>query len=211
MTSAMPTSSAIYFWFDLEFTDLDPAKAQILQVAAWATDVHLQPLMPDDRGLNLILRLEDNTPVSPWVEDNLADLLKECRSPRSVPPGVVEIMLMRYLDRVAGPPAADIKDRPVLAGNSVHNDWRLAAIHYPALVNRLSYRLLDVSTLKQQWQGWMGQEEFNKEDAACVQAFLPEPFGTVSGARHDAYYDILASIAELNYYRQKLLRDIPAT
>ena len=197
-------SAPRYIWFDLEFTDLDPDKAHILQVAVLATDVHLQLLQPDDKGLNLFLKLKDGATISEWVEQNLPDLLAVCRSEHALDAQAAETRITAYLDRIAGPAPDDIRERPVMAGNSVHNDWRLACMHYPALIARLHYRLLDVSTLKQQWQGWLGQPEFDKDDASLVKQYLPFEAGDLEGKPHDAYYDILASIAELNYYRQRL-------
>ncbi len=194
----------VYLWFDMEFTDLDPSRARILQVAALLTDAALQPLDETDRGLNFHVYLDPDAPVSEWVQENLAPLLQMCRTPQAVQPGAVEIMLTRYVDRLVGPAAEDIKARPAMAGNSVHSDWRLASIHYPALIDRLHYRLFDVSTLKQEWEGWWQQGEADKESAEWVQRNLPFEVPVIEGAVHDAYYDVLASIAELNFYRSQL-------
>ncbi len=202
-----PQMHAAYIWFDLEFTDLDPAKARILQVAVLATDVHLQPLPSGDQGLNLCLKLAEGAHISPWVEENLADLLARCRSAEALPPETAARMLVEYMDRVVGPPAEDISDRPVLAGNSVHMDWRLACQHFPRFIERLHYRMLDVSSLKLQWAGWLDRPEFDKDDAAVVEANLPFSVDALAGQPHDAHYDILASIAELHYYRQHMLQE----
>jgi len=196
-----------YLWFDLEFTDLDPCQARIMQVAMWLTDVHLQPLDPADTGLNIVVQLPPEADVSPWVHENLKGLVTRCRSPQATPAGAVELLCTRYLDRYSGPPADDITARPVLAGNSVHNDWRLASVYYPALIKRVHYRLLDISTLKQQWTGWLGKPEFDKEDVELVKRWLPFAHLDPAGQRHDAFYDILASIAELHFYRTNWLAD----
>lgn len=197
--------STTYIWFDLEFTDLNPHKASILQVAILATDVHLNPLTSADTGLNLIVRIDPGETVSPWVEENLPNLLARCRSTEALDPKSVEQQIIDYVARLAGPVAEEIKERPVLAGNSVHNDWRLADMHYPRFVERLHYRLMDVSTLKLHWQDWLGNAEFDKDDPGNVEAYLPFDSAPLAGAPHDAYYDILASIAELNFYRRHLL------
>ena len=202
--STQSSAPLLYCWFDLEFTDLDPAKAHILQVAMLITDVHLQPVLPDDAGLNLIVRLDDQAIVSGWVQENLADLLGQCRQDDAISPDSVQALLLAYLSKAGGTGIEEIKERPVLAGNSVHADWRLACMHYPDLITQLTYRLLDVSTLKQQWTGWWQQPEFDKEDAGLVERNLPFPATHLAGKPHDAYYDILASIAELHYYRRQL-------
>ena len=201
----MTTPKPIYVWFDLEFTDLDPDRAQILQVAMLATDVDLQLLEPGDRGLNFLLQLDPAATVSDWVAEHLADLLDRCRSPEALSAQAAEARMLAYLDRVAGPRADAIDQRPVLAGNSVHNDWRLACRHYPTVMDRLHYRLLDVTTLKLHWQDWLLQPEFDKDQAQEVLAHLPFPVDALEGRPHDAFYDILASIAELNFYRKHLL------
>lgn len=206
-TSNMTDSKqpSAYIWFDLEFTDLDPDKARILQVAVLATDVNLQLLQPDDKGLNLFLKLDPDALVSEWVEENLPDLLAICRSDQALNPHLAESRILEYLDRVVGPMPEEMDDRPVMAGNSVHCDWRLAGIHYPAFISRLHYRLLDVSAIKLQWEGWLKQSEFDKENAALVQKYLPFDDLNLEGQPHDAHYDILASIAELQYYRSHAL------
>lgn len=199
-----PPPNLRYFWFDMEFTDLDPARARILQVAALITDVHLQPVKTGDMGLNICVQLDPDAFVSDWVRENLATLLERCRSPEALSIADTEARLLHYLDDVAGPPPAEIKERPAMAGNSVHSDWRLACIHFPSLQPRLSYRLLDVSTIKQQWHGWLGHPEFDKENTAVVQQHLPFACGDIAGQPHDAHYDVLASIAELNFYRKSM-------
>lgn len=195
-----------YCWFDLEFTDLDPDKAALLQVALLITDVDLQPLEPEAKGLNIIVRLPEEASVSSWVQENLASLLIRCRSPEALSVHGIEDALLTHTEQWTGPKADDIKERPVLAGNSVHADWRLAARHFPRFIDRLHYRLLDVSTVKQQWHDWAGKEEFDKENASLIREYLPFTVSDLGGQPHDAFYDILASIAELNFYRQKLLR-----
>jgi oligoribonuclease (3'-5' exoribonuclease) len=73
-------------------------------------------------------------------------------------------------------------------------------------VARLHYRQLDVSALKILWLGAGRGPEFKKEDAALVQQYLPGWNMPAQAQRHDALYDVLCSIAELNYYRQHFLR-----
>ena len=46
------------------------------------------------------------------------------------------------------------KDRPVLAGNSIHQDRRFIRRYMPALDKRLHYRMVDVSTIKELARRW---------------------------------------------------------
>jgi oligoribonuclease len=194
MSDAKP--SPAYFWFDLEFSDLNVESAHVLQVAALITDNQLTPLQPDDRGLNLTVALPSDAPLSDWVQENLADLIARCRTADAVPADQIEARL--------GPAATELRDRPVLAGNSVHMDWLLARRVYPSLLDRLHYRHLDVSSFKIEWLDRWRQEPFDKEDAALVARYLPFPLPQTEARPHDALYDIYASIAELQFYRQHL-------
>jgi oligoribonuclease len=91
----------------------------------------------------------------------------------------------------------------VLAGNSVHNDWFLMRRFLPQFAGRLHYRLLDVSTLKIQWQDWIGQAAFDKENIDLLNEYYPD--GDLPAVQsHDALFDIKASIAELAFYRSQL-------
>ncbi len=200
-------TSKAYLWFDTEFTSLDLDQARLLQVALLATDVHLNLLTPDDRGINLFIRLEGGEALSPWLSENLPDLIKTCRSPEAVSMEETGEQVVAYVDRLFGPPAKDVRDRPVLAGNSVHSDWFLAHRFLPELCRRLHYRHLDVSTLKLQWFDWLGGESFDKENRDLILEHIPFPGDHLPEHTHDAYYDIHASIAELNFYRKRLLRD----
>jgi oligoribonuclease (3'-5' exoribonuclease) len=74
----------------------------------------------------------------------------------------------------------------------------------PEFAGRLHYRLLDVSTLKTQWQDWVGRETFDKEDIEQINAFYPGEEIEAANA-HDALFDIKASIAELAFYRSRLV------
>ena len=46
------------------------------------------------------------------------------------------------------------KDRPVLAGNSIHQDRRFIRKYMPVLEKRLHYRMVDVSTIKELARRW---------------------------------------------------------
>jgi oligoribonuclease (3'-5' exoribonuclease) len=109
--------------------------------------------------------------------------------------------------------------RPVLAGNSVHTDWWLARRFLPLFSSRLHYRHLDVTALKLEWQRLHPDVEsgascssieasclsFEKENPEIIRRYFPEAVLSGAGSRHDAYYDVQASIAELAFYRRFLL------
>jgi oligoribonuclease (3'-5' exoribonuclease) len=116
----------------------------------------------------------------------------------------VDARLAAYISRTVTVPGGEYKRRPILAGNSVHSDWFLARKFLPRFSALLHYRHLDVTALKLQWQDWFKGEEFAKDDPARLREFFPAAVLGASDQRHDAYYDAQASIAELNFYRQRL-------
>ena len=195
--------TSAYVWFDAEFTSLELDQARLLQVAVIITDPNLQRLTPPEADLNLCIRLEEDGSLSPWVAENLSGLVEKCRSNEAVSMEEADRQMAALLDRYCGPPNEDVSERPVLAGNSVHNDWFLMRRFLPQFNRRLHYRLLDVSTLKIQWQDWVVQEAFDKEDVALLNQYFPGG-GLAAANAHDALFDIKASIAELAFYRSKL-------
>ncbi|MBI9020875.1 MAG: hypothetical protein JEZ10_06450 [Verrucomicrobia bacterium] len=196
----MNKTSTAYLWFDTEFTSLELDEARLLQVSAMLTDKDLKRLTPPEEDLNLYIRLPETEPVSAWVEKHLPDLLKKCRSRTAVPVEEVGEKLTAYVDRWCGTPTKTIQKRPLMAGNSVYNDWILARKFFPVFTSRLHYRLLDVSALKVQWLDLTEGPEFKKDDPKTVKKYFPEA-DLRRLRQHDAYYDIIASAAELAYYR----------
>ena len=195
--------STAYVWFDTEFTSLDLDEARLLQVSVMLTDKDLKRLTPPEEDLNLYIRLHEEVAVSPWVQQHLPDLVKKCRSRNAVPVEEVDEKLTAWIDRWCGTPHKTIKKRPLMAGNSIHTDWMLARKFFPVFTGRLHYRLLDVSAVKVLWQDWTDGAEFKKDDAKNVKKYFPEA-DLRRLRQHDAYYDIVASAAELAFYREKM-------
>jgi oligoribonuclease len=193
-------ASTAYVWFDTEFTSLDLDEAQLLQVAVMLTDKDLKRITPPEEDLNFHIRLSDTVPLSPWVEKNLPELVKKCRSHGAVSLEEVDEKLTAFVDRWCGTPTKTIQKRPLMAGNSVHTDWMLARKFLPTFTSRLHYRLLDVSALKIQWLDLTEGAEFQKDDLKTVKKYFPEA-DLRRLRQHDAYFDIVASAAELAYYR----------
>lgn len=198
-------SSTAYVWFDTEFTSLELDEAQLLQVAVMLTDKDLRRITPPGEDINLYIRLPEDAALSPWVEKNLPELVKKCRSRAALPVEVVDERLTAFVDRWCGTPCKTVQKRPVMAGNSVHSDWLLARRFFPRFVSRLHYRLLDVSALKIQWFDLTDGAEFSKDDPETVKKYFPEA-DLRRLRQHDAAYDIVASAAELAFYREHLVR-----
>ncbi len=203
MTDKVQNKTSAYVWFDAEFTSLNLEEARLLQVAVIVTDTELNRIAPAKADLNLCIRLEEGGQVSPWVAENLAGLVEQCRSSQAVSVEEADRQIAALLDQYCGTPYDEMEKRPVLAGNSVHNDWYLMRRFLPLFASRLHYRLLDVSTIKIQWQDWAGGEPFDKESTELLNRYFAG--GDIPAANaHDALFDIKASIAELAFYRSKL-------
>lgn len=203
MTKKEVKKTSGYVWFDAEFTSLELDQARLLQVAVIVTDTELNRMASPEVDLNLCIKLEEGEQVSPWVAENLSGLVEQCRSEDAVTLEEADRQIAALIDQTCGTPCDSIADRPVLAGNSIHNDWFLMRKFMPQFSSRLHYRLLDVSTLKTQWQDWVGQGPFDKESVEQLNQYFPG--GGIDAANaHDALFDIKASIAELNFYRSHL-------
>ena len=199
----MKKQSTAYVWFDTEFTSLNLDEARLLQVAVMLTDRNLKRITPPEEDINFYIRLDDDVKISSWVEKNLPDLVKQCRSADALTIGEADEKLIEYVDRWCGTPIKTIQQRPILSGNSIHTDWLLARKFLPKFIDRLHYRVLDVSALKIQWFDIFDGTEFSKDDISTVKKYFPEA-DLRRMRRHDAYYDIVASAAELSYYRKKM-------
>ena len=205
LTAEPNNVSPAYLWFDSEYTSLEPRDARLLQVSLLITDPRLQRLTAPARDVNLYVRLEADAPISAWVAEHLPDLVRRCRSPEAVPVAEADARLAALVDEAVGPPSEDVRKRPVLAGNTVHMDLGLIRQFLPEFARRLHYRLLDVSTLKILWNDAALGPAFEKKDAERVRRHLPPGFELPPAGKHDACYDLHASIAEFNCYRQRLI------
>jgi oligoribonuclease len=195
-----------YVWFDTEYSTLELETAQLLQVAALITDTSLKRVLPAEQDVRLTIRVPAGETLSPWVEQHLPDLIKTCRSSEAVDRAVADEHLAAYVDAVTGFSAEREDRRPVLAGNSIHADWWLIRRFLPGFLARLHYRHLDVTAFKLEWNHLHPEKEFEKENPEIISRYFPEAVLPGSGARHDAYYDLQASIAELAFYRLFLFR-----
>ncbi len=203
-----PMTNNLYIWFDTEYSDLDLETAVPLQVAAIITDTSLRRVLPRERDVSLAIRLSSGIAVSAWVEQGLPDLLKVCRSSAAVDISEADTLLSAYVDAAQGAPKDRKGEGPILAGNSIHADWWLARRFLPRFLGRLNYRLLDVTAFKLEWKRLHPDTEFQKENREMIRAYFPE--ATLNpGGRHDARYDVEASIAEMGFYRKHLLRQEP--
>jgi oligoribonuclease len=170
-------------WLDLEMTGLDPQQDVILQAALIVTDVQLNVLeefvcdiwQPDallERMVPFVKDMHETTGLTSRVRKSRVDLMVAER---------------KLLERVAGWCAYPA----VLCGNTIGQDKRFVDQWMPGLSGYLSYRTVDVTSIKLLAKAWYGEE-----------AVYDKP---VKG-EHDALVDIKNSIAELLHYRATVFK-----
>jgi oligoribonuclease len=170
-------------WLDLEMTGLDAQSDVILQAALIITDQELQPL--EEYACDVWQPVEALARSVPFVRDMHKQSGLFARVGRSkLDLAAAEKQL---LERIAGwcPYPA------TLCGNSIGQDKRFIERWMPGLAGYLSYRLLDVSSVKVLAKLWYGEKAVYQK---------PEE------GQHDALVDIKNSILELAYYRKALFR-----
>jgi oligoribonuclease len=205
----------LYCWFDTEYTTLELERAKLLEVALVVTDDELRPVPGASNGIPGELVRKDGfcacvTPpaaeeISEHVKQNYQPLLERCRREgRSAEE--VDRHLASYMDSFPECRAESIRDRPVLAGNTIHADYFLARRFLPGFVSRLNYRLFDVSTFKLEWLFHYREQKFQKLGSPETIKRYYRGRDPVVGDKHDAYYDVQASIAELAFYRSRITK-----
>jgi oligoribonuclease len=172
-------------WLDLEMTGLDPQRDVILQAAVIVTTKDLTPI--EEYACDIWQPEHELEKMTPFVRDmheknGLVDRVRASKLE-------LQAAEKRLLERVAGwcvYPA-------ILCGNSVGQDKRFVDRHMPGLAGYLSYRILDVSSIKLLARSWYG-------DSAVFQKS--------EEGEHDALVDIRNSIAELSHYRATLFKAV---
>ena len=170
-------------WLDLEMTGLDAQRDVILQAALIVTDAQLNVLeefvcdvwQPDallERMVPFVKEMHETTGLTDRVRKSRVDLMVAER---------------KLLERVAGWCAYPA----VLCGNTIGQDKRFVDQWMPGLAGYLSYRTIDVTSIKLLAKAWYGEE-----------AVYDKP---VKG-EHDALVDIRNSIAELSHYRATVFK-----
>lgn len=173
-------------WMDLEFTSLaDAYTDQILEVAVILTDKDLEIVA---EGPDIVIHAE------PAQFENIDPSAKELHEKSGIIPAALaspvtvaeaEKVVLGFLTEHVLPQTAP------LCGNSIHIDRHYLRIQMPRVEKYLFYRCIDVSSIKELARRW----------APSVYAEAKKLKGE---SAHRAKDDILASIDELRFYREKL-------
>lgn len=168
-------------------TGLNPDTDTILQICCFITDAHLRLLEPT--GFETVIHHPKSTldNMSPWCIDTHGRTgLTAAALSSTTTAETAAADLLSYVRKYVPEPRT-----AVLAGNSVHADKAfLARGPYAAVLEWLHYRILDVSAIKEAARRW-GSEE--------LLAAVP-----VKREVHLAKDDILESIEEMKFYRERL-------
>jgi oligoribonuclease len=181
----------VLVWLDMEMTGLDPERERIIEMATILTDGNLTELAT---GPDLVIHQDDAVlaAMDDWNKKHhgASGLIERVRS-STVSDGDAEAQTLAFINAHAG-----AKDRPVLAGNSIHQDRRFIRRYMPALEKRLHYRMVDVSTIKELARRWY----------PAIVAKQPPKKET-----HRALDDIRESLDELRFYRQHVFASVAPT
>ena len=172
----------VLVWLDMEMTGLDPQKERIIEAAMILTDGQLAEIAT---GPELVIHQSDEilAAMDDWNKSHhgASGLVERVRA-STISEADAEAQMVAFIN--AHVPA---KERPVLAGNSIHQDRRFVRRYMPVLERRLHYRMVDVSTVKELARRWypqiVGKQPAKKET-------------------HRALDDIRESIDELRFYKQ---------
>lgn len=162
-------------WMDLEMTGLKVDQERIIEAAAIVTDLEMNELAQYHAVVKQDQKFIDGMDewnVKHHGESGLIDKIPFGKDPALVEKELIHFISEHFqLDR----------EDPVLSGNSIHQDRRFIDRYWPGFADKLSYRMLDVSSWKVMFKEKYAME-FHK-----------------SGS-HKALDDVRESIAELQYY-----------
>jgi oligoribonuclease len=173
---------------DVEMTSLaDVQVDQIIQIAAVITDKNLDVIA---EGLEVTVHADRSAfeRIAPEVKElHEKSGVLEASVASAVTVAEAEKQILDFISQHAEAGTAP------LCGNSVHMDRMFLKAQMPKLYDYLFYRNIDVSTLKELARRWKPE--------------LYDEWQEMKGEKaHRAKEDILRSIEELKYYREKLLK-----
>jgi oligoribonuclease len=175
-------------WIDLEMTGLSVENDEIVEIAAIVTDAELTEL---DAGISLVIKPSQEALNS--MDDFVTGMHKDSGLMAELDSGITleaaQTQVLEYIKSHVPEP-----NKGHLAGSSVYVDRGFLAKYMPDIDQYLHYRLIDVSSIKELARRWYPKAYFNS----------PEKTGN-----HRALADTRESIAELRYYRDAVMVELP--
>jgi mannose/cellobiose epimerase-like protein (N-acyl-D-glucosamine 2-epimerase family)/oligoribonuclease (3'-5' exoribonuclease) len=171
-------------WVDCEMTGLDKQKDALVEIAVLVTDGQLNVL---GEGVDVVIK-----PPADALE-NMGDFVRTMHTTSGLLDELDSGMTLAQAEQECLDYVREFCLEPgkaPLAGNSVGTDRTFLEKDVPAFADWLSYRTIDVSSLKELAKRWFPRVFYNS----------PQKHGG-----HRALADIRESIEELKYYRAVLL------
>ena len=170
-------------WMDLEMTSVrDVRLDKIIEIAVVLTDANLNIVA---EGPDIVIHVEPDAfngiPESAKSLHEASGIL-DAVAKSSISQEEAERAVLGFLKEHVEPQSAP------LCGNSIHMDRHFLRYHMPTLDEYLFYRCIDVSTIKElvrRWRPNLYEEAARRKGESA----------------HRAKDDIMASIAELAFYR----------
>ena len=171
-------------WIDCEMTGLDVDNDGLCEIAVIVTDFELTPLHP---GFEVVIN--PGSDALAQMNDFVRGMHESSGLLTRIEHGVsvadAEQQVIEYLAGLVTP-----GKRPIVAGNTIGMDRRFISKYMPTLDEKLHYRSVDVSTIKELSRQWF------------PAAFFAAP---AKRGGHRALADIAESIQELAYFRTAVL------
>lgn len=186
-SASIPAKSNRLVWVDLEMTGLDPNRHVIVEVAALVTDAELNILGDSYSAVvhaseeelaamdDVVVRMHQASGLDKEIAESTTTIAEAEQA-------VLELIAQHCEADWAVP----------LAGNSIATDRKFIQRYMPKLDQRLHYRMVDVSTIKELSRRWFPRAYYQQPD---------------KGQAHRALADIVESIRELDYYRRAVFVD----
>jgi oligoribonuclease len=133
-----PTKKEYFIWIDIETSGLDPTKDKILEIAVIITNLKLK------EKIRYHTLVSDGPITEPYVLDMHTksglkaelDAVYVFKSPQTIQKELIKLLEIINPDGMY-----------YFAGSSVHFDVEFIAINYPKFAAKVSYRILDISSL----------------------------------------------------------------
>jgi oligoribonuclease len=173
-------------WLDLEMTGLDPKRHRIIEIASIITDLDLNIIA---EGPDLVIHTHEKIleRMNDFVHEmhHSSGLIEEVKNSK-ITIEEAEKQTLEFIEKHLG-----TKYKPPLCGNSIGTDRRFLDDQMNKLEQRLHYRVVDVTSIKELVKRWHPE----------INAIVPP-----KKENHRALGDIIESIEELKFYRKHLFK-----